>query len=111
MTSTQDTGRTAKYNGVPGCPRVRVLTIDSANGQAWVRSDEAEPGHEEFAVPLSELSSFEEPGIYDANHVYCPECKGPAEPGSRNRISATSVEYRCADGHGFFAVAEPGEAV
>src|SRR4051794_5738803 len=41
---------------------------------------------------------------YDPEKVYCPECKGPAEPGSFNRISSTHVEYRCAAGHGYFGV-------
>jgi len=46
---------------------------------------------------------------YDPTVVYCPECKGPAENGSRNRISATHVEYRCAAGRGFFSLREPAE--
>jgi hypothetical protein len=45
---------------------------------------------------------------YDPARVYCPDCRGPAEPGSRNRISPTHVEYRCPSGHGFFSVREPG---
>lgn len=43
---------------------------------------------------------------YDPKRVYCPSCRGPAEPGSRNRTSSTHVEYRCASGHGFFSVRE-----
>ena len=35
--------RTAKYNAVPGCPRVEVLSIDY--DKAAIRSDEAKPGH------------------------------------------------------------------
>lgn len=50
--------QTAKYNGVPGCPRVEVLSIDY--DKAAVRSDEGEPGHALLIVPVSELSSFEE---------------------------------------------------
>jgi hypothetical protein len=50
--------QTAKHNGVPGCPRVEVLSIDY--DKAAVRSDEAEPGFALDIVPVSELSSFEE---------------------------------------------------
>lgn len=49
--------QTAKYNGVPGCPRVEVLSIDY--DKAAVRSDEAEPGHALLIVPVADLSSFE----------------------------------------------------
>lgn len=49
----------AKYNGVPGCPRVTVLSIDGNKRTAIVLSDEAEPGHESLEVPLGELSSFQ----------------------------------------------------
>jgi len=48
--------RTARYNGVPGCPRVEVLSIDY--DKAAVRSDEAEPGHALLIVPVSELSHY-----------------------------------------------------
>lgn len=50
--------QTAKYNAVPGCPRVEVLSIDY--DKAAVRSDEAEPGAALLIVPVSDLSSFEE---------------------------------------------------
>lgn len=50
--------RTAKYNAVPGCPRVEVLSIDY--DKAAIRSDEAEPGHALLIVPVTDLSSFEE---------------------------------------------------
>lgn len=38
----------------------------------------------------------------------CPDCHAPAEPGSRNRISSTHVEYHCPRGCGYFGVVEPG---
>jgi len=44
---------------------------------------------------------------YDPNRVYCPSCRGPAEPGSRNRTGPDHVEYRCAAGHGYFSLREP----
>jgi hypothetical protein len=50
--------RTAKYNAVPGCPRVDVLSIDY--DKAAVRSNEAEPGQALLIVPVADLSSFEE---------------------------------------------------
>lgn len=50
--------QTAKYNAVPGCPRVEVLSIDY--DKAAIRSDEAEPGAALLIVPVADLSSFEE---------------------------------------------------
>ncbi len=37
---------TAKYNGVPGCPRVTVLSMDREDGSARVRVTQADGSYE-----------------------------------------------------------------
>lgn len=87
--------KTAKYNAVPGCPRVDVLSIDY--DKAAVRSNEAEPGQALLIVPVAELSSFEELDLRAERNGWLIEWDGGWATRDSEREAWIRVGELCAD--------------